>query len=380
VGRELRLPCAGSARQRSDTKETPADVASHRLKRAVRGAVSLSAVATVVASFCSVPALAQPPAPPPPPNNASEALKQWQDASAAAEKANEDLLAAQNDLNNKKGELDKATADLAASEVAEKEAHTQEEQFRGKVDALASASFEGARFNNLSALLAGNSQQDFLDRASALNLLATDNREALETFTAAVNKAAKARTDATDAQHRSQEAKTKAEELTNQIAQNKTELENRATETRKAYDRLSSKEKAALAGPVNRGVYLAPPGVAHAVVQRALDQVGKPYVFGADGPGSFDCSGLTMFAYQAGGVGLPHSSRAQYTMGKPVAYGAWQPGDLLFYGGSAGSIHHVAMYIGDGQIVHASHSGVPVLVAPVSNGGSDYFGSKRLLG
>lgn len=355
-------------------------MASHRLKRAVRGAVSISAVLTVVASFSSVPALAQPPAPPPPPNNASEALKQWQDASAAAEKANEDLLAAQNDLNNKKADLDKATGDLASSKVSETEAHAQEEQFRGKVDLLASASFEGARFNNLSALLAGNSQQDFLDRASALNLLATDNREALEKFTSAVNKAAKARTDATDAQRRSQEAKDKAEQLTNQIAQNKTDLESRATDARKAYDKLSGKEKAALAGPVSKGVYLAPPGVAHTVVQAALDQVGDRYVYGAAGPSSWDCSGLTMFAYSQGGVSLPHSSRAQYTMGKPVAYGAWQPGDLLFYGSSAGAIHHVAMYIGDGNIVHASHSGVPVLVAPVSNGGSDYFGSKRLLG
>jgi cell wall-associated NlpC family hydrolase len=63
-----------------------------------------------------------------------------------------------------------------------------------------------------------------------------------------------------------------------------------------------------------------------------------------------------------------------------VASGEWQPGDLLFFGRSASSIHHVAMYIGDGKIVHASHSGVPVLVAPVSGGGSDYLGSKRLLG
>jgi peptidoglycan DL-endopeptidase CwlO len=67
-------------------------------------------------------------------------------------------------------------------------------------------------------------------------------------------------------------------------------------------------------------------------------------------------------------------------MGVSVAYGAWQPGDLLFFGGSASTIHHVAMYIGNGQIVHASTTGVPVKVAPVSGAGSDYFGSKRLVG
>lgn len=355
-------------------------MASHRMKRAVRGALSLSAVLAVVASISPIPALAQPAAPPAPPTNVSDALKQFQDLSAQAEKANEDLLAAQNDLTNKQGELDKATADLAAAGESEKQAHALEEQFRGKVDTLAAASFEGARFNNLSALLTGGSQQDFLDRASALNILASGNREALDTFTGAVNKAAKARTDATDAQRRSQEAKATAEQLIGQISQSKADLDARAAEAKKAYDKLSGKDKADLAGPVNHGVYLAPAGVAHNVVQAALDQVGDRYVYGAAGPNSWDCSGLTMFAYSQGGVSLPHSSRVQYTMGKPVASGQWQPGDLLFYGRSASSIHHVAMYIGDGNIVHASHSGVPVLVAPVSNGGSDYFGAKRLLG
>jgi cell wall-associated NlpC family hydrolase len=350
------------------------------MKRAVRGAISLTAVIAVVASISPIPALAQPPAPPPPPSNASEALKQFQDLSAQAEKLNEDLLAAQNDLNNKQADLNKATADLAASQESEKQAHAQEEQFRGTVDALATASFEGARFNNLSALLTGGSQQDFLDRASALNILASGNRDALDKFTGAVNQAAKARTDAVDAQRRSQESKNAAEQLAVQITQSKNDLQGRMDEAKKVYDRLSGKDKAALVGPVDRGVYLAPPGIAHTVVQAALDQVGDMYVYGAAGPNTWDCSGLTMFAYGQGGVALPHSSRAQFGFGKSVASGEWQPGDLLFFGRSASSIHHVAMYIGDGKIVHASHSGVPVLVAPVSGGGSDYLGSKRLLG
>ena len=355
-------------------------MASHRMKRAVRGALSLSAVVTVVASFSPIPALAQPPAPPPPPSNASEALKQFQDLSAQAEKTNEDLLAAQNDLNNKKAELDKATADLAAAQESEKQAHALEEQFRGKVDTLAAASFEGARFNNLSALLTGGSQQDFLDRASALNILASGNREALDTFTGAVNQAAKAKNDAADAQRRSQEAKNTAEQLVNTIAASKADLDGKVAEVKKAYDKLSGKDKADMLAPASHGVYLAPPGKAHDIVQAALDQVGDRYVYGAAGPNSWDCSGLTMYAYGVGGVSLPHSSRAQYGFGVPVASGQWQPGDLLFYGRSASTIHHVAMYIGDGNIVHASHSGVPVLVAPVSNGGSDYLGAKRLLG
>jgi cell wall-associated NlpC family hydrolase len=354
-------------------------VASHRMKRAVRGALSLSAVVTAVVSLNPIPALAQPPAPPAP-STASEALKLYQDLSTQAEKANEDFLAATNDLNNRQAELNKATADFNAAQILEQQAHAQEEQFRGKVDALASASFQGARFNNLSALLTGGSQEDFLERAAALSVLASDNKEALDKFTGAVDQAAKAKADAADAQKRSGDAKTAAEQLVNQVTQSKNDLEARKAEAKKAYDKLSGKDIEELKGPVDHGVYLAPPGAAHDAVQKALDQVGKPYVYGAAGPGSFDCSGLVMFAYRAAGVALPHSSRAQYGFGKSVASGQWMPGDLLFFGGSASSIHHVAMYIGDGKIVHASTSGVPVKVVPVSGAGRDYFGAKRIVG
>src|SRR5437879_9170403 len=112
------------------------------MKRAVRGALSITAIITVV-SFSPIPALAQPPAQPAPPTNASDALKQYQDLSAQAEKANEDLLAATNDLTNKQNDLDKASADLSKAQDSEKQALAQEEQFRGKVDALANASFQG---------------------------------------------------------------------------------------------------------------------------------------------------------------------------------------------------------------------------------------------
>jgi cell wall-associated NlpC family hydrolase len=324
-----------------------------------------------------VPVLAQP-AQQPTPTNASDALKQYQDLSAQAEKANEDYLAATNDLTNKKAELDKANADLASAQKVEADALGVEEQFRGSVDELASASFQGARFNSLSALLGGNSQHDFLERASALDVLATQNREALDKFTGAVDTASSAKHKAEDAQKRAQDATTAAQALATQVTQTKTDLDQRVAAAKTVYDKLSGKDKATLAGPVDQTRYFAPAGAAHDAVQTALDQVGKPYVYGAAGPGSFDCSGLTMFAYRAAGVSLPHSSRAQYTMGVPVAYGAWQPGDLLFFGGSASTIHHVAMYIGNGTIVEAPYSGSYVRTASLYEYGS-YFGATRPL-
>jgi peptidoglycan DL-endopeptidase CwlO len=101
---------------------------------------------------------------------------------------------------------------------------------------------------------------------------------------------------------------------------------------------------------------------ANSAVQTALAQVGKPYVWAADGPGSFDCSGLMLFAWRAGGASLPHSSRSQFSATTRVSVSQVHPGDLLFYGSP---IHHVGMYVGNGKMVEASHAGVPVRVASI---------------
>jgi peptidoglycan DL-endopeptidase CwlO len=99
-------------------------------------------------------------------------------------------------------------------------------------------------------------------------------------------------------------------------------------------------------------------------VDFAMDQIGDSYVYGAAGPDSWDCSGLTMAAWGAAGVGLPHSSSAQFSSAPQVSTSALQPGDLVFY---YSPISHVAMYIGNGQIVHASNPSYPVKVDPVNS-------------
>jgi peptidoglycan DL-endopeptidase CwlO len=100
-------------------------------------------------------------------------------------------------------------------------------------------------------------------------------------------------------------------------------------------------------------------GRASAAVQYAMAQVGKSYVYGAAGPNSFDCSGLTMAAWATAGVGLPHSSSAQYGSGTHISESQLQPGDLVFY---YSPISHVGMYIGNGMIVNAENpsSGIRV--------------------
>lgn len=106
--------------------------------------------------------------------------------------------------------------------------------------------------------------------------------------------------------------------------------------------------------------------------EAALSQLGKPYVWAADGPDTYDCSGLTMWAWAHAGVLLPHNSGAQFAVTARVAVADWQAGDLLFFGSP---IHHVGMYIGDGNMVEAPYTGAFVRVGTAMR--SDYVGAGR---
>jgi peptidoglycan DL-endopeptidase CwlO len=116
----------------------------------------------------------------------------------------------------------------------------------------------------------------------------------------------------------------------------------------------------------------APNARTQAAVDAALSQVGKPYQWGASGPDSYDCSGLTMWAWAHAAVSLPHNSGAQYSATKRVPRPDLAPGDLLFYGNP---IHHVAMYIGNGQMVEAPYTGSHVRVTSITR--SDFVGAGR---
>ena len=117
----------------------------------------------------------------------------------------------------------------------------------------------------------------------------------------------------------------------------------------------------------------APPvgrGAAHAVaVARA--QIGKPYVWAAAGPNSFDCSGLTMYAWRAAGVSLPHSTYAQWDSTPHIPMSALQPGDLVFFR----DLNHMAIYSGNGMMIEAPYTGEFVRERPLRT--HDFYGASR---
>jgi len=102
---------------------------------------------------------------------------------------------------------------------------------------------------------------------------------------------------------------------------------------------------------------------AAAAIAFARAQIGKPYVLGAEGPDAYDCSGLTLRAWQSGGVSLPRSSRQQWTATQRLSYDSLRPGDLIFWAtdsSNPSSIYHVALYIGGGRMIHAPNPSRPV--------------------
>lgn len=151
----------------------------------------------------------------------------------------------------------------------------------------------------------------------------------------------------------------------------------RAEAQRQAKLRRAIRQKYALApratrvsrGAVSRGESRG------GVVGVAMDELGKPYTWGAEGPGTFDCSGLTRYVYRKLGVDLPHSSRAQYESGQRVSMNELQSGDLVFFA-TGGTISHVGIYVGGGNFIHAPRTGDVVKISSINDHGG-YVGAVR---
>lgn len=108
------------------------------------------------------------------------------------------------------------------------------------------------------------------------------------------------------------------------------------------------------------------------VIEIAKTKLGRPYIYGAAGPNAFDCSGLVQWAHAQAGVTVPRVSYAQIAGGQRIARADLQPGDVVaFYSGAS----HVGLYIGDGQVIHAPQSGVPISIAPLAS--MPFYGATR---
>ncbi|QGK70229.1 hydrolase [Allosaccharopolyspora coralli] len=346
-------------------------MASHRLKRSMKVALAASAIA-MMAGTVAIPAGAQP----------SDPVEEYQELGAEAANAEEDLADAEMALDTNEAELAKAKSSVAQARQLEDQARRDQERLRGEVDHLTGAAYRGARFNQLTTALSSKSADDFLDQATLLESLAADNRQVLNDFNDAAERAKGAREQAQESELRAQQATDAAAKLVSDVQGRKTDLDGRIEQVRQALNDLNDSDRERLQGPVDTGSYLGPPGAANAALQAALSKRGSDYEWGSKGPTTFDCSGLTQWAYKQAGISIPPSSRTQWTAGKPVSKDQLQPGDLVFYDDGSGDpsqIHHVGMYVGGGKMVDAPTEGQLVDVRSIKGDGH-YIGARRIVG
>lgn len=134
--------------------------------------------------------------------------------------------------------------------------------------------------------------------------------------------------------------------------------------------------------PAVQGAAMAGGGKLSQVIQAARSQVGTPYLWGGETAGKgFDCSGLIQYAYAKAGIALPRTTFDQIKHGSPVKWGQFRPGDLIFsnFEGPGAGASHVVMYIGNGKVIAAPHTGTNVQIEDVSLFRNNFVGARRIL-
>ncbi|MVO89088.1 hypothetical protein GPA10_31130 [Streptomyces sp. p1417] len=323
--------------------------------RCVRTATStvLSAVVTA-AALAAAPAGAAPREPRADTKAAVDRLYEQ------AEKATESYNKA-----DERADLLRTEVDRAKDEVARGQERIN--TMRGALGALAGAQYRSGGIDPALALMLSSDPDRYLERAAALDRVSARQSGELTKLQRAQRALTQERTEAS-------RKLADREKSLRTVARHKRTVESKLAKARQLLNSLSEKEREGYEGsgrssrsarkdaPDLAGAGAPASGRAAAAIAAARSAVGKPYVWGANGPTGFDCSGLTQWSYAQAGVGLPRTSQAQAGAGRRVPLGQAQPGDLVAYRGDAS---HIGMYVGNGQVVHAPYPGAAVRYDPV---------------
>lgn len=256
----------------------------------------------------------------------------------------------------------KINEQLKASQAAATSVEARLQSLRAQLDEasahvgrLAALAYKGGDLVAVDYVMAAGSTVDLADRMTSLDGLTRFHEAEVSRFTeikskvdAEANRLAKLVVD----QQRQRD------QLTAQKSKITIDLAKLNELRKKAYARLTARS------PTAPSTNVTPPyvaGKAGIAVRFAYAQLGKPYVWAADGPNSYDCSGLTMAAWRAAGVSLPHNAEMQWNALPHLKRSALMPGDLVFYY----DLGHVGIYVGNNQIIHAPTSGDVVKLADV---------------
>lgn len=243
---------------------------------------------------------------------------------------------------------------------------------RSALGSLAASQYRSGSLGTAVQLALADDPQEYLTQASFISRAGNRNAAGITTVRRKLDELSKLREQASgrlaDLRSRRDELAAHKAEAEEKLAAAKRLLDKLTAEERAAYEAQSSgaaPSGAASAGPVTA----APPPPADGsraarAVAFAYGAIGKPYVWGATGPGSFDCSGLTQAAWRSAGVSLPRTTYTQINVGRRVSRDQLAPGDLVFF---YSGITHVGLYVGNGQMIHAPRPGSTVRLAPLDS-------------
>ncbi|MFC6022425.1 NlpC/P60 family protein [Plantactinospora solaniradicis] len=278
--------------------------------------------------------------------SASELTQQINKASTELEKVVESYNKLNEEIKDSKAAVATLSARLGPLEQ-------QAGQARAEAAELASRAYKtGGGLTAANVLLGRGDSSSLVNRLSALEQLARDRDRQIAGFDATQRQYLdeKARLDATLARQTAQ---------AKQVAAGKKRIEG---ELAKLYQmRRAAYGSETSTGSKYSGNIPAVSGKAGVAVRYAYNAIGKPYVYAAEGPNGYDCSGLTLAAWAAAGKSLPHNAAMQWDKVAHISRGSLKPGDLVFYR----SLGHVGLFVGGGKIIHASRAGEPVKIVSV---------------
>ncbi|MFF4249340.1 NlpC/P60 family protein [Streptomyces sp. NPDC001822] len=317
------------------------------LNRGVRATVLSAAAATAAATLGAAPASAEP-------EDSHETAKATVDRLYEdAERATEQFNAARESLGRLRGRIDTAQ-DSAA--------RTQEEinRLRASLGSMAGAQYRTGGIDPSVALLLSSDPGTFLDRAAALHRAGERGAVTLRKLRHAQRRIEQSRAEAAGALAAMERDRAA-------VARHKRTVEGKLARARQLLSALPAADRdelgrASRSGPHGGLSDVAASARGAAALMAARQALGRPYVWGANGPAGFDCSGLMQWAYARAGVGLPRTSQAQRYAGRMVPLSQARPGDLVAYRADAS---HIGMYAGGGQVIHAPYPGAPVRYDPV---------------
>ncbi|WP_328325706.1 MULTISPECIES: C40 family peptidase [unclassified Streptomyces] len=287
---------------------------------------------------------------------------------AKVDKLNEDVDAASQKYDGAKeqeGKLKKQARDLQDS-VARGQGELN--KLRDQLGSIASAQYRSGGIDPSVQLFLSSDPDNFLDKATAQDQLSAEQTDALKKIQDKQRTLAQQRAEAQD----------KLKDLSStrkKLAEDKQKIQSKLAQAQKLLQSLTAAEQASITADNSRanrdssradlGNDVPASARGGAALNAAKTQIGKPYQYSATGMASWDCSGLTQWAYSQAGVSLPRTSQTQANAGQRIySASALKPGDLvLFYG----DLHHIGLYAGNGMVLHAPHTGANVRYEAMGN-------------